>query len=409
MGLLTKYFNKYLEDKFPACPIEVDQERCTAVNQYCQETCVYNCPAEAISNGKKIIDESKCHGCGSCVATCPNGALGFKNLKDETLIRNVLHDSKGKTVFRFGCSHSYKYHSKNENFNIDQLASLEVDCLARLYEGILLLPLAAGVAHVWIDTAACVGCRRNDSTLVLARITDNVEGAITWLIQLGNDKNRLVMASDPPDEVIVEAKNLHEKLNNLDRRAFFTHFGNGVKAKTIGIVGDFADHVITDPDRKERMAVKPNERANYPPFHRVVLLAVISKLFLSSQISDQMLSFPEMLIGQQCKLCNICSRLCPTGALEQKKDGKSGRGSIIYRPAKCIHCKKCQDKCFEKQITFANLTSSKKFINQEAIEVYQSELVKCKKCKDLFPLPLAKDELCPICQMSSSNLLNVKL
>jgi ferredoxin len=397
MEMLTKYFNKYLEDKFAACPIEVNHERCMAVNEYCQEACVQSCPTQAIAKGKKSIDESSCHGCGCCVTTCSNGALGFKNLKDETLIRNVLHNSKGKTAFRFGCNHSYQHHLKNDKFAIDQLASLEVDCLARLYEGILLLPLTAGVNQVWIDTAACADCSKNRAAMVVDCIKANFDYSINWLTQLGIDKSRLAMAAEPPDFVLAEAKVINEKLNNLDRRAFFTHCGNGIKSKAIGIAGDLADHVLPDQDKKERMALKPNQRKNSPPFHREVLLAVNKKLVQPQEIDKQLLEFPEMIIGQQCKLCNICSRLCPTGAIEQYKDEENKRGSVIYQPAKCIHCGKCMDKCFEKQLSFTSSITNRVLVHLEEMIVYQADLVKCMKCKDYYPLPLAKDELCPIC------------
>ena len=41
------------------------------------ETCVGNCPVEAISmvDGKAKVDEGTCIECGSCVSVCPVSAI----------------------------------------------------------------------------------------------------------------------------------------------------------------------------------------------------------------------------------------------------------------------------------------------------------------------------------------------
>ncbi|ACL15846.1 DUF362 domain-containing protein [Methanosphaerula palustris] len=51
---------------------KVDSDLCVGC-----ETCVDECPAEAIAmaNGIAVIDKDKCVDCGSCVEVCPSSAI----------------------------------------------------------------------------------------------------------------------------------------------------------------------------------------------------------------------------------------------------------------------------------------------------------------------------------------------
>lgn len=53
-------------------PAEVDKEQCVGC-----ETCVDECPAEAITmeGGIAKIDKKKCTECGTCVDVCPSAAI----------------------------------------------------------------------------------------------------------------------------------------------------------------------------------------------------------------------------------------------------------------------------------------------------------------------------------------------
>jgi ferredoxin len=53
-------------------PAKVDEEKCTGC-----ETCVAECPSEAISMaaGKAVVDVENCIDCGVCVDACPEEAI----------------------------------------------------------------------------------------------------------------------------------------------------------------------------------------------------------------------------------------------------------------------------------------------------------------------------------------------
>lgn len=38
-----------------------------------------------LKDGKIVVDESSCDGCGSCIETCPHSALALKTLSEEEI------------------------------------------------------------------------------------------------------------------------------------------------------------------------------------------------------------------------------------------------------------------------------------------------------------------------------------
>ncbi len=55
--------------------IQLDRDRCTM-----EMDCIDACPVEALQavDGKLVIDEVECLGCGLCIPTCPKGALSLE-------------------------------------------------------------------------------------------------------------------------------------------------------------------------------------------------------------------------------------------------------------------------------------------------------------------------------------------
>ncbi len=56
-------------------PAKVNNVKCTGC-----ETCVEECPSEAISmvEGKAVVDPETCIDCGVCVDACPEEALAME-------------------------------------------------------------------------------------------------------------------------------------------------------------------------------------------------------------------------------------------------------------------------------------------------------------------------------------------
>lgn len=66
-------------NNFPVC----DRNRCTDC-----DSCVLECPANAITSNPFSIDVEKCTGCGKCIDVCPNDALRYP--KDKQDVQTVF-------------------------------------------------------------------------------------------------------------------------------------------------------------------------------------------------------------------------------------------------------------------------------------------------------------------------------
>ncbi|OEF96485.1 4Fe-4S dicluster domain-containing protein [Desulfuribacillus alkaliarsenatis] len=407
MGLFSRFINKYMEKKLVDCPIEIDKERCTAIGQLCQQICVHSCPNQAIAEGAKSIDEALCQGCGNCVTSCPNGAISFVSLHDDTILRNIIHHCKDKTTVRLSCNNS-KHHktlknhknskSNQDDFDIERLTSINVDCLSRIHPGLMLAPLAVDAKYVWVDVSGCKDCPKNRENKVLENINYNFTEATEWLTQLEVDEARLMLASHLPEPILIATKKEIEQSSNYNRRDFFKNIGKGVRSNSVGVFGDVADQLVSDEIKKERRKIAQNQRTKSAPVQREILLEVIKKLAGKKTISGDLYYFDKLSIADGCNLCSICSRLCPTGAIELVKDKENQTGKIIYKPYNCLGCHKCESICPSKKIKYTDKIKIHSFVNKEQMLVLKTELVKCVKCKDYFHKQLEKDGKCTICQ-----------
>ena len=61
------------------------------------------------------------------------------------------------------------------------------------------------------------------------------------------------------------------------------------------------------------------------------------------------LPLEQVSITHNCSGCNICSTLCPTGALSRVQ--KNNSVVISFNIRQCVGCGLCQEACPEKEVT----------------------------------------------------------
>lgn len=111
--------------------------------------CIKWCPTEAISmqNGKAVIDQAKCIGCGECLAACRPGAVTFSwKMESKILQERMVEQALGVARNKQG-KIGYITFINNVGKDCDCLASREQDVLIKS------LGIVASLDVVAIETA----------------------------------------------------------------------------------------------------------------------------------------------------------------------------------------------------------------------------------------------------------------
>ena len=107
-GIADMAFALKGKEIFPRVKVEGDGEITFAVScRHCvNPACITACISGALSKGADgavVVDKTKCVGCGSCVMTCPYGAIEISENHVATKCELCLNNSFGKPQCALHC------------------------------------------------------------------------------------------------------------------------------------------------------------------------------------------------------------------------------------------------------------------------------------------------------------------
>ena len=105
--------------------------------------------------------------------------------------------------------------------------------------------------------------------------------------------------------------------------------------------------------------------------------------FTSAKIMDE----------DSCTACQICYRVCPTGALTS--DIKNSK--IDFDPFLCIKCNICHDVCEPDAITLSSSYNIKEFFEPTVQNLISFKVRRCNECNVIFSTN-SNDRLCYRCK-----------
>ena len=365
-----------LADSLGTDKVLAAEPRCAAVrnrNSSCSR-CVDICPTDAITVEKNHlrVSASACVGCGACTTVCPLEALVPIEPSDyqlENAVEQQLQNTPGRVCF--ACA---RMAAREE---ADPQGYVEVPCLARVDESLLLSLIARGITDIRFVDGTCETCKLN----VCGPLVQMVVSTANDLLAAAGSDVRVVRGSAFPEDLLGYVS---EKTYGDERRAFFTDTGNSMK----GLLGKAADFFVKNESQKNSMAAAvfgsfgllKDGKLSLPDPQRHNRL--LDALWVISEEGRAVPSAEEGALpddgtaqsgraglsakGQavtryfgtfsyepgKCRKCGICSRVCPTGALHQsrtKVDGMS-RITLEYSSSDCVQCHLCEDICFRKCI-----------------------------------------------------------
>lgn len=334
----------------------MELERCLRIRSRLSSCtrCKDACPEGALSTGKEgFIVSERCTLCGLCMAACPTGAIAVA-VKQALGAGFLLPDGQRRM---FACQE-----------RID-----EAPLMARqhMYAGCLAMLFPA-----WLAGLAILG--ETPATIWLGNCQDCTNGQRKpWAFE----GDRLQIGGLTLERGPMPENDAFEQQNQLSRRSFFSFLaGSAQKSAARSVFSLLSKTKNSDPE-----AVLALKRALILSERRNLLQAwpaLWDRLFLRPQIDTE-----------RCSACMVCSRLCPTKALDVKSLEESQ--AFIFDPSKCLGCGMCKDVCFEKALS----------LNTCGLDIQEAELVRverrrCAGCNREW-LFAGERTLCPVCVKKS--------
>ena len=321
------------------------------------------CPTGAIRVGEGLpsINLSECVGCGGCAGVCPSEAIAL--------------DDFSATEFFFAFAQSEERLLSCRK-NVPCLSVLNVEHV---------IALAALKQGVVFDMGHCGGCE------IAHTCRPQIEAT-------AEEANYLLGAMEQEAQVRLEMLAWEPETTpegEPQRRDFFRAMtlNNALKAER-----DFNRKVETETDERLEHSVGPLEAAKIRKKElgdkRKILFTALRRLEKPSRyhvVDADEVSFTsqKLLDPEACTACQMCYRICPTGALSSNVK----HSKIDFDPFLCIKCQLCHDVCESDAITLSPSYNLKEFFEPEAQNLVQFSMRHCNECGVSF----ASKDGSPLC------------
>lgn len=331
--------------------------------------CEVICPTGAINITEMLpsINQSACVGCGGCVGVCPTEALSL--------------DGFSATAFFF------EFASQEES-----LLSCRKDlpCISVLNVEHL-IALASLKGEIVLDMGHCEGCEI--ASTCEPQIRSNAEEA-DYLLEAIQSGARVSMQD------IAYEKSEHDAASSGDRREFLSSMNikNAIKAKSdfereVEVTTDErVHHTLDDADIVQMRTKKLSDK-------RKLLFTALKRVEVPSEfhvIEADALSFTsqKLLDQERCTACQMCYRVCPTGALSS--DMKNSK--IDFDAMMCVKCHLCHDVCEPDCLTLSPSYNVKELFKPQLQRLATFKIRRCDECGTPFA-SMHGEKLCYRCNI----------
>ena len=310
--------------------------------------CVEICPVSTIElvDNVPAFTPSACIECGGCIGVCPTESF---SLSDFSLI-NFFFTVLEKKEHKFACK-------------------TELPCLSILsVEHLISLALGSDEPII-LDAKACA-CG-GDSNLLNDKIYANIEEA-NFVLSGFSEKQILVES--------LQSEHEEQEAEVRDRRSFLSLKG-AVKSKR-----DFDEAVESDELKAfelDRDVIEKIKDKKIPDKRKLLfsLLKREEKKESYEVLAQEDISFTsQKFVDDSCTNCQICYRICPTGALSSDK-----KFSVInFDAMMCVKCHLCHDVCEPDAIQLQPGFELKEFFEPTQRTLAKFDIQRCNECGNYF-------------------------
>lgn len=333
--------------------IQLSAARCVrslSVDSECNK-CEVICPTDAIvvgDNPLPAINFSTCVNCGACDAVCPNEALSLDDFSSTDFFFNFIEDE-------------------------DSLISCKknVPCIAALnIENIV--SMAVLKKDIVFDMGHCDECAIAHTCK--PQIESNYEEASYILEAMENDAIIKLENVKYQEKEETQETNRREFLNLQTVAKTKVAFEKEVKQATDELV----EHNLEKKDIRLLKQKRLTDRRKL--FFTAVKRVEKPSTFHVIEADEISFTSMKLLDSEACTACQVCYRVCPTGALSS--DIKNSK--IDFDPFMCIKCHICHDVCEPDAITLSPSYNVKEFFEPEVTNLINFNVVRCNECNMIF-------------------------
>ncbi len=202
-----------------------------------------------------------------------------------------------------------------------------------------------------------------------------------------------------------ETENNEPKKETTSRRSFL---GNASLKGAVKHKKAFDDAVDADEMQKFEIDVSVIEKIKDKqlPNKRKILFTALKRAGVPDVyevLPEEEVSFTsQKFIDESCTNCQICHRICPTGALSS-----NGKFSLIHFDAMlCVKCRLCHDACEPDSIHLQSGFEIKEFFEPAQRTLATFNIKRCNECGNNFTYT-GGEQACPRCMVEEEEAMSL--
>ena len=330
--------------------------------------CVEICPVKTIEIVENIptFTPSACVDCGGCVGICPTEAFSLKDFSTVDFFLETV--KRGEKLI--SCKK-----------NLPCLSILSV-------EHLISLALASDEPLV-LDLGHCQSCEIKDP--FFGQIEQNIEEA-NFVLSSFSDK-QLTTEELAYRDGKSSPEELPEEADLPSRRSFLSNISLQGAARQKAA---FDEAVEADEQKRFEMdgAVIAKIKNKRLPDKRKILFTMLKRTEKPEQyevLPEEEIGFvSQKFVDERCTNCQICYRICPTGALSS-----DAKFSVINFDAMlCVKCRLCHDSCEPDAIQLQPGFEIKEFFEPTQRTLATFDIKRCYECGSYFTYT-GGEQVCP--------------
>ncbi len=345
-----------------------------ATSKFSQCTkCVDICP-DSISLVDNLPSFSAATGveAAACVGICPTEAFALSDFSTTEFFFTFL-ESKVRLI--------------SPKFNVPCISVLSVEHLISL--------ALASEETITIDLSSY-----DEDSLLFEHIEDRIDEANFVLSSFS--KKQLTTNHVPSKEVQEKNEQEHEE-EVISRRSFL---GNASLEGVVKHKKAFDNAV--DEDELQHFEIDASVIAKIKdkklPNKRKILFTTLKRADVPDVfevLPEEEVSFTsQKFVDESCTNCQICYRICPTGALSS-----DNKFSLIHFDAMlCVKCRLCHDVCEPDAIQLQSGFEVKEFFEPTQRTLATFNIKRCNECGNNFTY-MGGEQMCPRCAVEEEEAM----